>query len=438
MINRSSYARQGRIWVILLLTLTAACNGKSGDAKEEQHKDPLPYVLTYEVKLDPREHAAKVTIRVDEGAKHIHFMRFRTDPERHRDFKGKGELTIKPNSVRWVPPRGGGTLHYTFRIDHRRNEKGYDSLMTRDWAIFRGGDMVPPARVDTVKERGEAQARLKLELPDQWTAATPYPRENGVYVIERPERRFDRPTGWFIAGRLGILRERIAGTQVTVAAPLGHRFRRHDYLALLNWTLPTLKNMVGRLPARLLIVGANDPMWRGGLSGPGSFYVHTERPLIGPDGTSPLLHELMHTVMRARSGSDGDWVVEGLAEYYSLKLLIDSSTISPKRYEKTLAEIAQRGQKVKVLPVEHSSGDVTARATTALHELDQEIRKETAGQKSLDDVLKAMISAPETWTTTRFRDVSEGATGVHLESFFQRWAPNPGQSINALGGKSQR
>lgn len=424
--KKTAHTRQGQIWAILLLTLTAACNGQSGDAKEEPHKDLLPYALTYEVKLDPHKHAAKVTIRVDEGAKHIQFMRFRTDPELHRDFKGEGELTVKPNSVRWIPPRKGGTLHYTFRIDHRRNEKkGYDSLMTQDWAIFRGGDMAPPARVDTVEERGEAQARLKLELPDQWTAATPYPKEDGVYVIEHPERRFDRPTGWFIVGRLGILRERIAGTQVTVAAPVGHGFRRHDYLALLNWTLPTLENIVGQLPKRLLIVGADNPMWRGGLSGTGSFYVHTDRPLIGPDGTSPLLHELMHTVMRARSGSDGDWVVEGLAEYYSVKLLIDSGTISPKRYEKTLAEIAQRGQDVKVLTVEHSSGDITARAATALHALDQEIRKETAGQKSLDDVLKAMNSAPEAWTTARFREVCEQTTGIRLESFFQHWVTKP-------------
>ena len=32
------------------------------------------------------------------------------------------------------------------------------------------------------------------------------------------------------------------------------------------------------------MVGANDPMWRGGLSAPRSLYLHSGRPLIESDG----------------------------------------------------------------------------------------------------------------------------------------------------------
>ena len=43
---------------------------------------------------------------------------------------------------------------------------------------------------------------------------------------------------------------------------------------------------------RLLIVSAGDPMWRGGLSGPSSMFLHSDRPLISENRTSTLLHEL--------------------------------------------------------------------------------------------------------------------------------------------------
>ena len=71
-------------------------------------------------------------------------------------------------------------------------------------------------------------------------------------------------------------------------------------LALLNWNLPELARAVPNLPRRLTVISAGDPMWRGGLSAPQSIFIHAERPLISENGTSTLMHEIMHICMPIR------------------------------------------------------------------------------------------------------------------------------------------
>ena len=60
------------------------------------------------------------------------------------------------------------------------------------------------------------------------------------------------------------------------------------------------------------VVGAADPMWRGGLSASNSLFLHADRPLISENGTSTLVHELTHVITRVR-GADGDVSVLDLA-----------------------------------------------------------------------------------------------------------------------------
>jgi predicted metalloprotease with PDZ domain len=117
-------------------------------------------------------------------------------------------------------------------------------------------------------------------------------------------------------------------------------------------------------------------MWRGGLSGPSSVFVHADRPLITTDGTSPLLHELFHASTGARSVVDGDWAVEGLAELYSVEMLVRSRTISKRRYRRVLEKIEERGAGAR-LRGRDSSGASTARAVGEMRDLDAELRGRT-------------------------------------------------------------
>jgi hypothetical protein len=159
-----------------------------------------------------------------------------------------------------------------------------------------------------------------------------------------------------------------------------------DMLALLQWNLPELTRVLPSFPERLTVVSAGDPMWRGGLSAPMSVFLHADRPLLSENATSTLLHESVHVGLGKRAAAGADWIVEGLAEYYSLQALRRSGTISEKRFLSSMKMQKQWGEKATSLCNGNSSGANTAFAVTLLAQLDRRIQDETDGQKSLDDV----------------------------------------------------
>ena len=266
---------------------------------------------------------------------------------------------------------------------------------------------------------------MQLILPEGWSAAVPYPRfRGGRYSLAESRTRFDRPSGWFAFGQLGVIRESIEETQVSIAGPARQGARRMDLLALLKWTLPALGEVFGELPGRLNVVVAGDPMWRGGLSGPRSVYLHSDRPLIEADATSPLLHELMHSLMHARSGKDGNWIVEGLAEYYSIVLLHRTKTLSDSRYESRVDQFRSRAANPSATLAGRINGtNSRAKAVIAMIAIDEAIRSATDGEKSLDEVVRLLTNADEPVTTESFRAAAESVAGSDLGAAFPRIQP---------------
>ncbi len=381
------------------------------------------YDFTVTARIVPTERAAHVTLELGRGAQNVKRLRFRIDPQRHLLFRGDGSVVTEGAHVTWTPPRTGGALHYVFRIDHLRDARRYDARSARTWAIFRGEDLVPQARVLS-EDGARSRTRLRVRLPEGWSVATPYAKlRGGLYRVEHPRRRFDRPTGWMIAGVLGAVREEVAGVRVAIVGPRGAGVHRQDVLALLRWTLPSLREALVSLPERLLIVSAGDPMWRGGLSGPGSLFLHAHRPLITEDGTSPILHEVVHTALRLQPGSDGDWAIEGLAEYYSLEILGRSGTVSPERLQRAFETLAKRGTEAAHLRSKSVSGAGTARAVTVLRALDQRIRDATDQTRGIDDVARLLVRDGGTVTTVRVQQLAEQVSGLDLSAFFRSEVP---------------
>ena len=193
-----------------------------------------------------------------------------------------------------------------------------------------------------------------------------------------------------VLGELGVRRETISGVRVAVAGPIDNGVRRMDTLALLNWTLPELARLLPDLPSRLTIVSAGDPMWRGGLSAPQSLFIHADRPLISENATSTLLHEVLHLTLDLSAESGYDWIIEGLAEYYSLELLHRSGTISQRRHEQAKTDLAAWAKNAKNLCQGSSTGATTALAVGVLADLDTELRQLTASMANLDDVTRQL------------------------------------------------
>lgn len=406
------------------LSLTLAVVALSSVSRAADPSEDAPsYSVRYDAQILPGQGTASVRIRVRQEESLLRELSFTIDPERHFDFSAETGLEIEGDRVVWFVPPDGGELSYTVQIDHLRDPARYDARLTQNFALFRGEDLFPSARSRRWKgSRGVFS--LRVRVPPEWTVVTPHGKKRkGVFAIRERGRALDQPEGWILAGKLQVLREEIAGVEVTVANPRGDAFRARDLLALLRWTLPELQALIPKLPKRLLLVGADDPMWRGGLSGPNSIFLHSDRPLIDTDWSSPLIHELLHVATEARGAAGADWIVEGLAEYYALELLRRSGTIGEGDHQSALDNLEKRGKGAKVLAGESATGEVTARAVTIFRELDQEIRARSEGRRSLDDVVRAIAKNPEAVEPKAFRELTEEVAGGDLSAFFRSRAP---------------
>jgi predicted metalloprotease with PDZ domain len=339
------------------------------------------------------------------------------DPQRHREFSSTDLLQIEGNEATWRPRGRFSRLRYQFIVNHERSDGGYDSYMTKNWTVFRGDKMTPRVRV-TARRGLESRATLEFTAPKGWSVITPYaPVGDHRYEFDDPERRLDRPEGWMLAGRIGTRGEMIGSVQTIVAAPSGDGARRQDMLAFLNWNLPRLLEVFPGFPGRVLIVSAGDPMWRGGLSGPASMFLHADRPLISENRTSTLLHELAHVGMGIRADEESDWIVEGLAEYYSIEALRRSGGISERRHAEALASLEKWAKHAPTLFGARSNGPITARAVLTFRQADAELRAVTHGKKSLDDVARRLAGARGEVTLARLQKIGQEIAGRPLRTF---------------------
>ncbi|HEY7638949.1 MAG TPA: hypothetical protein VH814_04420 [Steroidobacteraceae bacterium] len=395
--------------IAALLLLPAMLSGtamaaapKYYDVAYRAHFRPEAGVVDVEIALSGERLPSRVVLHVD--------------ARRHKKFTSKDPLQVEPSHVTWQPQGHAALLHYQFVVDHERSPQHYDSRMTADWAIFRAEKMVPRASV-TARRSLRSRATLEFQVPQGWAVATPYGSVGELrYPFDDPQRRFDQPEGWMLAGKLGSRNEKIGDVRVVVAAPAGDKARRQDMLTFLRFTLPKVQEVFPHLPPRLLIVSADDPMWRGGLSGPASIFVHSDRPLISENRTSTLLHELVHVALGIRGDEESDWIVEGLAEYYSLETLRRSGSISAQRHKEALHRLREWAKRSVTLFGKESNGATTARAVLALRSVDAEIRIATAGKATLDDVARKLAAEGGTVSLVRLQKAAQEVAGRPLRS----------------------
>jgi len=375
-------------WLLAAVFLLAAFAPAAAAAARTE------YGLDYTVRFVPDTGLAQVSIKLTPGTGAVRRLDLNMPEARYTEVRGDGEVSRKGKTVTWVPPRDApGTLRFNYRVDKQRRSGGYDARMTDDWVIVRGDHLFPSARIRATAG-AESRARLRFLMPEGWTNAdTAFLRDEDAryFAIDNPERSFDRPIGWIIAGSVGTRREQIGDVHVSVAGPKGDVVRRNDMLAFFNGLVPEFEQAFGKLPPKILVVSAGDPMWRGGLSGPHSLFIHADRPLISENGTSTLTHELVHVITRIRGADADDWITEGLAEYYAIEMLRRAGLLSENRADRAHDWMVNHGRAVKSLSHDRSSGPRTARAVQLFRELDAEIREGSDGEHDLDDVVRALI-----------------------------------------------
>lgn len=387
--TRFSRLPRHRLAALLGLCLTAACGVETSESA-----DTLvgrEYDAHYRLIVQPLAGSIEVSLDIRQPRHLLREVRFKAPAGRFGAFDADGALTVDDDLVTWAVPTHGGTLTWRVHIEHARGKDSYDAWLGPDWGIFRAEDAIPRARTRVLKG-ATSNTSFTLDLPDGWSAVTEYSGTRDPVRVERADRGFDQPTGWMLVGDIGVRRDTIAGIRVAVAGPQGQSIRRLDMLALLNWVLPELTELLPAPPNRLTIVTAGEPMWRGGLSAPASLFIHAGRPMISENATSPLLHEVLHVALPLRAEEESDWIIEGLAEYYGLELLLRGNAISARRHRAAVAEQADWAKKAVGLCGMTSSGPSTALAVTTLHALNREILEKTDGDSNLDDLLRVLIT----------------------------------------------
>ncbi|MHC8403569.1 hypothetical protein [Pseudomonas sp. TMB3-21] len=370
--------------------------------------------LDYHVRLLPKSDQAEVRLTLAQGSA-VRSLDFDLgDGSRYSDFKADGQWQLSPGkSTRgvWQPAVDKASLTYRVHISHGRKNGSFDTRMTSNWALMRGDDLVPPARLDQ-QDGIELVSRLEFELPGGWKSVeTAWPRiGKNRFRIDNVSRLFDRPTGWMLAGHLGTRRTRLAETEITVASPRGQGMRRMDVLTLLTFVWPQVQAVFPRHPGKLLIVGTNDPMWRGSLAGRESVSLNSRLPLVSESGSSALLRELVQVVGRVNDEHRSDWISEGLAEYYAIELLRRAGGMSDERYESLKARMAKDSRTVSSLRGEQVDAGQVAKAVLLLQELDREIRLKTRNKRSLDDVMRGAMRL-ENVDTEAFVGLAESVLG---------------------------
>jgi hypothetical protein len=413
--NQSSVFQGAAQWIrVLLIHLTFATF--TTNAAETSQTYTIRYTLTPE----PEQHTVAVELDLRQVTHLFREMRF--DRAEVADLSGDGDLVEDGDQITWKPPAKGGKLTWTSNLNNKRNAGGYDAWLDTGWGLFRAEDVVPRAATKTLKG-AVGDIRVEFSLPSGWSVITEYAEENKRYPVPRTDRRFTQPSGWIVMGKLGTRREKIAGTRVAVAAPVGENVRRMDMLALLNWTLPELVRILPKPVERLTIVSAGSPMWRGALSAPQSLYMHADRPMISENGTSTLLHEVMHVAMGTSARRGYDWIVEGFAEYYSLQLLSRSGTVTLPRYREALKELREWSKSADTLCSRHSRGPQTAMAVTVLHDLDEEIKAATRGKNNLDDILEKLVTSDAKLDLQQLRREANALIGKNPDALHSKRLP---------------
>jgi hypothetical protein len=379
-----------------------------------------PVALRYELILRAERPVANAAITIGQDAGQL--RRITLDASRIEAPKADGRLQREGRKLHWEPPARGGVLRYRIELARERASRNgqvtaFDAWVGDRVAVFRGTDAFPITawrRGKTAQLAGE----LAVTVPKGWSVITPYrPDARGRMPVVNPGARRPRPLGWIMAGSLGTRREQIAGLELTVSAPRGLRMERLGMLAVLRLTLPRLVTDLdpgqqdAGPPPYLNIVAAGEPMWLGALAAPNSVYVHAARPLLSENGTSTIVHEMVHVLLAdLDTPRDQDWLDEGLAEYLSLRALREAGLISGLRFDAAIAEFRQRGATVTSLRTAAASGAVTARAVAILHDLDVELTRRNA-KAGLETLVRQLLQERRVASLATLRGVARRSLG---------------------------
>jgi len=133
-----------------------------------------------------------------------------------------------------------------------------------------------------------------------------------------------------------------------------------------------------------------------------------------------VTHEMLHLAF-PNMGEEHLWMNEGLSVYLEPVARARIGIVSPTRYWRELHEGLENGQPEAGdggLDRTHTWGRTYWGGTIFWFLVDMEIRQQTHGKKSIDDVVKTILAAggdgSQDWSMPRVLDMGDNATGTHV------------------------
>ncbi|WP_244510262.1 CARDB domain-containing protein [Natronobacterium texcoconense] len=188
---------------------------------------------------------------------------------------------------------------------------------------------------------------------------------------------------------------------------------------------------VGERPDELFVVAApTDVEWgpRGLQYGEGDAWVRADAPIDEPDNV--WLHEYVHVRQAFAGPQDGvatetEWLIEAQAEYYAALISLEKGLIGFDEFQRFLERGEQSPYANDVLVEPNSWEDETdyVKGPLVYGELDRQLRLETDGDRTLEDVFRELNARADKGTVTEsdFLGALENAGGTEVRESAERY-----------------
>lgn len=386
---------QKRLIKILLVAVIPIIAFSAYALKAREQAPARPNLtIIYKVKFSEDPSAPAQVKMLLRGANEITHIKFLDIDENFHHFKGTGQLVqTAPKSWTWNPKSVNGEVSYEVKINRQRSIKGFDSYHGGSWIFTRTSDLFP--RKDYVEERPlRIYSQVEFELPKKWQIVTAMERiseDKNVFAPRDRGNPYVSPYGWILCGDLDVTKKEMSEVDVTLASPRVMKYDPTELTELIEKSMREFSQIMRELPPRIAFIVGPDPLWRGGLSGEDSLYINQNLSLIDRDYTSTPIHELFHITQGFKKASQlSDWIIEGLAEYYSLRILYNTKQISKNKFVRGIRKFDRQGVWGVNLEKNQSFAALYNSAALVMFYIDEHLKEISKGNTSLRDVIKSL------------------------------------------------
>ncbi|WP_191967169.1 MULTISPECIES: zinc ribbon domain-containing protein [Haloferax] len=275
---------------------------------------------------------------------------------------------------------------------------GYDFVDTGEWAIFK----CPPLNWSWQYSGRKFDFSKSYDVRQEGIISSD---GNIVYLGPYSEKRF----------RAGGQLFRLA-----IPEPASLQASISDVRSSLSFAARNLD--VGGKNDEVVVVAAPSSVdwgWGGLQSGANGFWaVDTSRV---DNANNTWVHEYVHTRQEWQRHESTDWLVEGTTNYYAALLTLRQGHISFSRFHQYLMTDHDRGSVLVDKSQWTSPNAFYSKGRRVLAALDAEIRVETDGNYSFEDVFEAINATEGSFTHGDLRQTIRQAVGLNLDDWLAKY-----------------